>query len=114
MSFDVILPFLKPIAHLIMDEDISEIMVNGTGDVFTECRGIIQAHPDIRLQQQTLLVAVKNIARKLGDDVGEDKPILTPACPTAPVSPPFSRHAQLAASPSQSVSFTTTAGRSPN
>jgi len=28
MSFDVILPFLRPIAHLIQDPAITEIMVN--------------------------------------------------------------------------------------
>jgi hypothetical protein len=29
VSFDVILPFLRPIAHLIQDPEVSEIMVNG-------------------------------------------------------------------------------------
>ena len=28
MSFDVILPFLRPIVHLIQDPDVSEIMIN--------------------------------------------------------------------------------------
>ena len=28
MQFEIILPFLKPIEHLILDPDISEIMVN--------------------------------------------------------------------------------------
>ncbi len=28
MSFDLILPFLRPIEHLIRDDEISEIMVN--------------------------------------------------------------------------------------
>ncbi len=31
MGFDIILPFLRPVQHLILDEDISEIMVNGSG-----------------------------------------------------------------------------------
>ena len=33
MSFDVILPFLRPIADLILDPAISEVMVNGSGRV---------------------------------------------------------------------------------
>ena len=94
MSFDVILPFLRPIEHLIRDEDISEIMVNGSGGVFTERRGSIQAHPDIHLREQTLIVAVKNIARKLGDDVSDEKPILDSRLPdgsrVAAVLPPCS------------------------
>jgi Flp pilus assembly CpaF family ATPase len=28
-GFELILPFLRPIQHLILDPDISEIMVNG-------------------------------------------------------------------------------------
>jgi pilus assembly protein CpaF len=39
MSFELILPFLRPIAHLIQDPDVSEIMVNGTGRVFVERAG---------------------------------------------------------------------------
>ena len=34
MSFDLILPFLRPIAPFIEDPDVSEIMVNAGGRVF--------------------------------------------------------------------------------
>ena len=30
-GFEMILPFLKPIEHLILDDSISEVMVNGAG-----------------------------------------------------------------------------------
>jgi hypothetical protein len=33
MSFDVILPFLQPISHLIQDPNVSEIMVNGSRSI---------------------------------------------------------------------------------
>ena len=39
MSFDLILPFLRPIQHLIVDEEISEVMVNAGGEVFFERDG---------------------------------------------------------------------------
>ena len=39
MSFDVILPFLRPIAHLIQDPDVTEIMVNGSRRIFVERHG---------------------------------------------------------------------------
>ena len=94
MSFDLILPFLRPIASLIEDQDISEIMVNGSGDVFTEKRGQIERHPDIVITQQNLTVAVKTIARLLGDDISDDKPILDSRLPdgsrVAAVLPPCS------------------------
>ena len=37
-GFEMILPFLKPIEHLILDETISEVMVNGPDRVFIEGR----------------------------------------------------------------------------
>jgi pilus assembly protein CpaF len=94
MSFDVILPFLRPIAHLIQDADVSEIMVNGSRKVFVERHGVVQEITDIRLDERNLRVAVKNIARALGDDVSEEKPILDSRLPdgsrVAAVFPPCS------------------------
>ena len=42
MGFEVILPFLRPIEHLILDADVSEIMVNGSVRVFIERHGQIE------------------------------------------------------------------------
>jgi pilus assembly protein CpaF len=94
MSFDVILPFLRPIAHLIEDPDVSEIMVNGSRRVFVERHGCVREVADVRLDERNLRVAVKNIARALGDDVSEEKPILDSRLPdgsrVAAVFPPCS------------------------
>jgi pilus assembly protein CpaF len=94
MSFDLILPFLRPIAHLIEDPEISEIMVNGSRRIFVESHGIVREVADVRLDERNLRVAVKNIARVLGDDVSEEKPILDSRLPdgsrVAAVFPPCS------------------------
>src|SRR4051812_10928338 len=94
MSFDVILPFLRPIAHLITDPDVSEIMVNGASRIFVEQQGLVREVPDVALDERNLRVAVKNIARALGDDVSEEKPILDSRLPdgsrVAAVFPPCS------------------------
>jgi pilus assembly protein CpaF len=75
-SWALILPFLKPIANLILDPDISEIMVNGTdGSVFVEKAGEITL-TGLSLPQPSLLAGVKSIARNLGDDISETQPIL--------------------------------------
>jgi pilus assembly protein CpaF len=93
-GFEVILPFLKPIEHLILDESISEVMVNGPDRVFIERDGYIQQVPGIALGERSLTVAVKNIARRLGDDISESKPILDSRLPdgsrVAAVIPPCS------------------------
>jgi hypothetical protein len=41
-GFETILPFLKPIEHLILDDSISEVMVNGPDQVFVEKAGFIE------------------------------------------------------------------------
>ena len=41
-GFEMILPFLKPIEHLILDDSISEVMVNGPDEVFIEKAGSLQ------------------------------------------------------------------------
>jgi pilus assembly protein CpaF len=93
-GFETILPFLKPIEHLILDDSISEIMVNGPDRVFIERRGFIERASGITLGERALMVAVKNIARRLGDDISEAKPILDSRLPdgsrVAAVIPPCS------------------------
>src|SRR6266849_2050310 len=93
-GFELILPFLKPIEHLILDESVSEVMVNGPDHVFVEKAGYLQEVPDVSLGERSLLVAVKNIARRLGDDISEVKPILDSRLPdgsrVAAVIPPCS------------------------
>jgi pilus assembly protein CpaF len=80
-GFELILPFLRPIQHLILDPDISEIMVNGPEHIFIEKAGHLQSVPDVKLTSESLIVAVKNIARRLGDDISESKPILDSRLP---------------------------------
>jgi len=95
MSFDLILPFLRPIEHLIMDPSVSEIMVNGADRVFVERGGFVEP---VKLQapltERSLQVAIRNIARILGDEISEEKPLLDARLPdgsrVAAVFPPCS------------------------
>ena len=93
-GFETILPFLKPIEHLILDDSISEVMVNGPDHIFIEKAGFIEPVQGIHLGEKSLMVAVKNIARRLGDDISESKPILDSRLPdgsrVAAVIPPCS------------------------
>ena len=93
-GFEMILPFLKPIEHLILDGSISEVMVNGSEHVFIERNGFLEPVPNVSLGDRALMVAVKNIARRLGDNISESKPILDSRLPdgsrVAAVIPPCS------------------------
>ena len=94
MSFSIILAFLRPIQDLILDDAVSEVMVNASGQVFVEKDGILTEAFGVRLDPKHLEVAVKNIARRLGNDISEEKPILDSRLPdgsrVAAVFPPCS------------------------
>ena len=93
-GFETILPFLPSIKHLILDDSVSEVMVNGSDHVFIERNGFVEQVPGISLEERALSVAVKNIARRLGDDISESRPILDSRLPdgsrVAAVIPPCS------------------------
>jgi pilus assembly protein CpaF len=95
-GFRLILPYLRPIEHLILDPEISEIMLNSPTDVFIEKQGVIERVQGITIPNDQLRVAVQNIARSLGDDISEEKPILDSRLPDgsriAAVLPPCSIH----------------------
>jgi pilus assembly protein CpaF len=93
MSFDLILPFLRPIEHLIMDSSVSEIMVNGADKVFVERAGLVEPVAlRAPLTERSLQVAIRNIARILGDEISQEKPLLDARLPdgsrVAAVFPP--------------------------
>lgn len=96
LGFEAILPFLRPIEYLIRDDSVSEIMVNGASRVFIERDGVLEHVPNLPLSEKSLMVAVKNIARRLGDDISEQKPILDSRLPdgsrVAAIIPPCSIH----------------------
>jgi hypothetical protein len=69
-------------------------MVNGPDQVFVEKAGFIEQVRGVSIGERSLLVAVKNIARRPGDDISEAKPILDSRLPdgsrVAAVIPPCS------------------------
>lgn len=81
MGFDLILPFLRPIAGLIQDSTVSEIMVNGDRRTWIERRGHVEEVFDVEIDPRSLRVAIQNIARMLGDDFGDEKPLLDARLP---------------------------------
>src|SRR5581483_8048971 len=81
MSFDLILPFLRPLTPLLEDPEITEIMVTPPTKVFIERAGLLQPRTDLQLDERHLQIAIRNIARLLDDDVNDEKPILDARLP---------------------------------
>jgi pilus assembly protein CpaF len=95
-GFRLILPYLRQIENLILDPEISEIMINSPSDIFIEKQGVMEKALGVTIPTDQLRVAVQNIARSLGDDISEEKPILDSRLPDgsriAAVLPPCSIH----------------------
>ncbi len=95
MSLETILPFLQPIEHILLDPDVSEVMVNGDGAIFAQRNGLL-SRVDAVIEPKYLMNAVKRIARSLGNDIGESKPLLDARLPdgsrVAAAFPPCSLH----------------------
>lgn len=80
-SWDLIAPFLRPIEGLLLDPEVSEVLINPGPRVFVERDGVLQEVQAPGLSEQQLRVAVKHIARLLGDDISDEQPILAARLP---------------------------------
>jgi pilus assembly protein CpaF len=76
MSFEIIIPFLKPIEPLLASKTVSEIMVNPDGSVWIEEKGHIVLQPGIRFDDGALLTGLEVIANRFGKKLDADSPIL--------------------------------------
>jgi pilus assembly protein CpaF len=97
MSFDLILPFLRPIEPLLLDENISEIMGNPDASWWYERDGIIHQEASISFDAGKLRTGLEVIANNLGKKLDEDNPLLHAQLPDgsrlAAVIPPVVRPA---------------------
>src|SRR5271169_1650914 len=95
MSFELILPFLRPIEPLLLDESISEIMGNPDASWWYERDGIIHREKTISFAAGKLRTGLEVIANQLGKRLDEDNPILHAQLPDgsrlAAVIPPVVR-----------------------
>jgi pilus assembly protein CpaF len=97
MSFELILPFLRPIEPLLLDEGVSEIMGNPDATWWYERDGIIHREHTIQFDAGKLRTGLEVIANQLGKKLDEDNPVLHAQLPDgsrlAAVIPPVVRPA---------------------
>ena len=95
MSFELILPFLRPIEPLLLDDSISEIMGNPDTSWWFERDGVIQRERTISFEPSKLRTGLEVIANHLGKKLDEDNPVLHVQLPDgsrlAAVIPPVVR-----------------------
>jgi pilus assembly protein CpaF len=97
MSFELILPFLRPIEPLLLDDSISEIMGNPDASWWFERDGIVCREPSISFEAGPLRTGLEVIANQLGKKLDDDNPLLHAQLPDgsrlAAVIPPVVRPA---------------------
>jgi pilus assembly protein CpaF len=97
MSFELILPFLRPIEQLLLDDSISEIMGNPDASWWYERNGIMCREASVCFDAGRLRTGLEVIANQLGKRLDEDNPVLHAQLPDgsrlAAVIPPVVRPA---------------------
>jgi pilus assembly protein CpaF len=97
MSFELILPFLRPLEPLLLDDSISEIMGNPDASWWYERDGIMRREETISFDAGKLRTGLEVIANQLGKKLDEDNPVLHAQLPDgsrlAAVIPPVVRPA---------------------
>ena len=95
MSFELILPFLRPIEPLLLDDSISEIMGNPDSSWWYERDGILRRDESVQFDAARLRTGLEVVANKLGKKLDEDNPLLNARLPDgsrlAAVIPPVVR-----------------------
>ncbi|WP_035351411.1 CpaF family protein [Edaphobacter aggregans] len=81
MSFELILPFLRPIEPLLMDDRVSEIMGNPDGSWWSEREGVVRHEPSVTMRSDSLRTGLEVIANQLGKRLDEDSPVLNVQLP---------------------------------
>ena len=81
MSFDLLIPFLRPIEPLLLDDDVSEIMGNPNATWYAEREGQIVSQPEIKFEAGALRTGLEVIANNLGKRLDDDNPVLEAQLP---------------------------------
>ena len=81
MSFELILPFLRPIEPLLLDDSISEIMGNPDASWWYERDGILHREKTVSFDAGRLRTGLEVIANQLGKRLDEDNPLLNAQLP---------------------------------
>lgn len=77
-TLDYLHQFLEPVAHLLQDPAVTELMINGPGPdrVFVERGGVVRKVDGVSIDRDNLLAAIANVASACHDEINADKPLM--------------------------------------
>lgn len=92
---DSVSTFLQPVQEYLLDDTVTEVLVNGYNEIFIERKGLLEKTPSQFLDEQALQAAVRNIAQFVGRRIDSENPTLDARLPDGSrihaVLPPCSR-----------------------
>jgi pilus assembly protein CpaF len=71
-----LLQFFAPIAPFLEDASVSEVMINGPGQIYIERRGQLELTDARFPTSEALLAALRNLSQYVGKPISEERPIL--------------------------------------
>jgi pilus assembly protein CpaF len=78
---NTLLGFLAPVAPYLRDPAVSEVMINGPGQIFIERRGLLEPAPSRFDSEEDVLCALRNLAQFVDKPLDERHPILEARLP---------------------------------
>ncbi|HTV25973.1 MAG TPA: CpaF family protein [Polyangiaceae bacterium] len=78
---ETLLEFLAPVAPYLRDPAVSEVMINGPGQIFVERRGLLEPTPDRFESEDDVLCALRNLAQFVNKPLDELHPTLEARLP---------------------------------
>jgi pilus assembly protein CpaF len=92
---DAIASFLAPIADLLNDPSVSEVMINGPFEIFIERKGLVYKVPNKFPDDEALMASMRAVAQSVGRVIDADNPRLDARLPEgyriAAVIPPMAK-----------------------
>ncbi len=85
----------SPIKHLLDDDSVSEVMINGFDEIYIEQKGLLHKTDAVFQSEQELEAAIRNVAQFVGKRLTEDEPSIEARLPDGSrvhiVQPPAAR-----------------------
>src|SRR5688572_21766807 len=92
---DAIATLLAPIADLLKDSGVSEVMINGPHEIFVEKKGLVYKVPNKFYDDEALMASMRAVAQSVGRVIDNDNPRLDARLPDgsriAVVMPPMAK-----------------------
>ncbi len=76
-----VLQFMGPVKDFLLDDDITEVMINGPAEIYIEQRGKLQKTDRQFSSPESLMAAIRNVGQFVGRTIDESRPYMDARLP---------------------------------